>query len=120
MANTVAIALQLETTQVEAETVNVPMMPLHKLLACCYKHHRHAFAKRFAGSDGAIMTLFVWKGVEPNNPKLMAWAPALAQKHTYKTHCIPLALHGDGVPVFNRKRLYVINAVSLFGHWRQH
>ena len=34
MANTVALALPLETTQGEVETVNVPMMPLHRLLAC--------------------------------------------------------------------------------------
>ena len=45
----------------------------------------------------------------------MAWALALAQKHTYKTHCIPLALHGDGVPVTNGKSLYVIDAASLLG-----
>ena len=42
----------------EVETVNVPMMPLHKLLACCYEHHKHDFARRFAGLDGAIATFF--------------------------------------------------------------
>ena len=43
----------------------------------------------------------------------MAWAPALAQKPSHKTHCIPLALHGDVVPVIKGKSLYVISGVSL-------
>ena len=55
MANTVARALPLETMQGEVETYNVPMMPLHKLLSCGYEQRRHAFARRFAGSDGAIV-----------------------------------------------------------------
>ena len=93
--------------------MNVPMMPIHRLLACCYAHHRHALAKRSAGLDGAIVTFFT--GVEPSDPKLIAWAPALALKPSYKTHCIPLALHGDGVPVFKGKSLYVICGVSLLG-----
>jgi len=92
MANTVAMALPLEKTQGKVDTNNVPMMALHRLLACCYEHRRHAFARRSAGLDGAIVT-FCWKGVEPKDPKLMAWAPALAQKPIYKTHRIPLALH---------------------------
>jgi hypothetical protein len=45
----------------------------------------------------------------------MAWAPALAHKPSYNTHCMPLALHGDGVPLVKGKSLYVINAVSLLG-----
>ena len=73
----------------EVETVNVPMMPLHRLLACCYEHHRHAFARRCAGSDGAIVTFLFGKGVGPEDPKLMAWALALAQTPSYRTHCIP-------------------------------
>ena len=56
------------------------------------------------------------KGVEPEDPKLMAWAPALAQKPSYKTHCVPLALHGDGVPALECKSLYVISGVSLLGN----
>ena len=58
MANTVAMALALETTQGELETVNVLMLPLHRLLACCYEHHRRTFAIRFVGIDGAMMTFF--------------------------------------------------------------
>ena len=115
MANTVAMALPLETTQGGVETINVPMLPLHKLLACCYAHHRHAFARRFAGLAGTIVFVFLWKGVEPKDPKLMAWAPALAQKPSDTTHCISLALRGDGVPVFKGKSLYVISVVSLLG-----
>ena len=61
----------------------------------------------------------VWAGVEPSAPRLTAWAPDLAMKPGYKTHykthCIPLALHGDGVPVFKGKSLYVISGVSLLG-----
>ena len=45
----------------------------------------------------------------------MAWALALAQKPTYTTYCTPLALQGDGVPVFKGKSLYVISFVSLLG-----
>ena len=56
MANTVVMTLPMETIQGEVETVNVPMMPIHRLLACCYAHHKHAFANRFAGLDGAIAT----------------------------------------------------------------
>ena len=86
MANIVAMALPLETTQGEVETVNVPTMPLHRLLACCYEHHRHAFTSRFGGLEGAFVTFR--EGVEPDDPKLMAWALALAQKPSYRTHCI--------------------------------
>ena len=117
MPNTVAMALPLEVIQGEVETATVPMMPLHRLLACSYEHHRCAFARRFAGLDGAIVTF--WKGVEPADPKLMAWAPALAQKPSYNTHCNPLASHGDGVPVLSTKPL-CHQCCLLVGHWHQH
>ena len=45
----------------------------------------------------------------------MAWAPALEQKPSYRTHCIPSALHGDGVLVLKGKSFYVISVVSLLG-----
>ena len=107
------MALPLELTKGEVDTVTVPMMPLHRLLACCYEHHRNAFVQRFVGLDDAIVNF--WRGVEPEDPKLLAWAPFLAQKLNYRTHCIPLALHGDGVPVFKGKSLYVISGLSLLG-----
>jgi hypothetical protein len=113
MPHTVAMALPLELTKGEVDTVTVPMMPWHRLLACCCEHHRNAFVQRFVGLDDAIVNF--WRGVEPEDPKLLAWAPVLAQKPNYRTHCIPLALHGDGVPVFKGKSLYVISAVSLLG-----
>ena len=45
----------------------------------------------------------------------MAWASVLAQTPSYRTHCIPSALNGDGVPTIKGKSLYVISAVSLLG-----
>jgi hypothetical protein len=89
MPQAIAMTLPLQRTPGEVEPETLPMMPLHRLLACSYEHQRHAFAQRFVGLDGAIVNF--WKGVEPEDPKLVAWAPALAQKPNYKTHCIPLA-----------------------------
>ena len=68
MANAVAMALPLETTQGKVATVNVPMMPLHKLMAYCYEHHRHAFARRCVGLDGAIVTVVFEKVLSQKAP----------------------------------------------------
>ena len=113
MSNTVAMALPQQRAQGKVETANVPMIPLHRLLACCDEHHRQAFARRFVGLDGAIVILFE-SGVEPEDTKLMAWALALAQKPSYRTHCMPLALHGDGVPVVRKpKKAFMPSVLSL-------
>ena len=70
-------------------------------------------ARRFDGLAGAIVTFFFWKGVEPEDPS--SWHGHLLwhRNQVFRTHCIPLPLHGDGVPVVKGKSLYVISVVSF-------
>jgi hypothetical protein len=67
----------------------------HELFACMYTHHREAFVERLCGSTAGKVEAF-WRAMEthPNMP-----THPLRLRENYLTRCIPLSLHGDGVPV---------------------
>lgn len=76
------------------KTVHQVLLP-HQLLHVMYTHHRQAFVDRIlGGGDGKISEF--WTSMQ-NHPGY-AQHP-LSRRVDHKSRCIPIALHGDGVPV---------------------
>ena len=67
----------------------------HILFASIYRSYKDTWQKVICPSTAAVKAF--WKEmVDSGNPNL---TPELKKKTTFRSHCIPLCLHGDGVPV---------------------
>ena len=110
MPSTVGMTVPLKV-QDEVEMLDLPMMPMHRMVAHMHSHFPLEFGRRFAGPPGAIAGF--WSQVKATDPKWLAWQHALEVKPAFRSHCVPLALHGDGVPVFKGKSLYIVSGASL-------
>lgn len=67
----------------------------HELFAALYHNHRDAFTKRMLGGDPA--NIAKWWTAMHNHPGYVAHP--LKDRANHMQKCVPLALHGDGVPV---------------------
>ena len=67
----------------------------HILFASIYRSYKDTWQKVICPSTAAV-TAFWKEMVGSGNPNL---TPELKKKTTFRSHCIPLCLHGDGVPV---------------------
>lgn len=92
---------------------NMPLLPLHRLLAYMWVHWPQEFEARVSGGPGAVTEF--WGSVSGLDPRWQSWQPWLTPRRDFKEKCIPFALHGDGVPVFKGKSLNVISANSILG-----
>ena len=90
--------------------VGLEVLPVHRMVAFMFKHFPDEWALRFTGGAGAVSEF--WNNVREDDPKWEAWQGDLALRD-YKNKCIPLALHGDGVPVFKGKSLHIVSVNSL-------
>ena len=94
-------------------TVEVPLVPLHRMLSHMYEHWPAEFAKRVSGPPGALEEF--WSQVKEQDPVFQSWKPHLDKRRNWQQHCLPFALHGDGVPVFRDRSLNVWSANFLLG-----
>ena len=105
-----------------AEMVQLPYMPLHRLLAHMHEHWPAEWEAAVTGGNDAAREW--WMCIDKSSdPRWAAWRSALQQRALERgvplrdmlAKTIPLALHADGVKVFRRKSLMVLSAVSLLG-----
>ena len=83
----------------------------HVWLWFLFTHHRNEFFLRFCGcvESTATATLSAfWSNVHPADPR----RGPLFEAVNFATRCIPVGLHGDGVPC---TRTDSLNVTSLFG-----
>ena len=113
MPEPVPMTIPLKMDDDNVNIVDIPLLPLHRLFAHMAQHWPLEFEARVTGPPSALQDF--WNTVKPQDPKFVAWQGALQQRPEYKTKCIPLALHGDGVPVFKGKSMYIVGANSLLG-----
>jgi hypothetical protein len=80
-----------------------------------YTHYRHIFLKRFIGitteSQAAQRLSAFWNSVHPGDPRRCS----LFNKANFATRCVPLGLHGDGVPCTKRDTLDVCSVFGILG-----
>ena len=119
IANALAIAtgtwkryltLHISGDKVDTE---LPLMPLHRVWPCMFEQRKNIFDIRVRGPEGAIGDF--WTEVSITDPKWFAWPRLLSLRPMRRPHCTPYALHGDAVPVFKGKSLYVVSACSILG-----
>lgn len=106
--------VQVPMTKSVGAVANEPleMMPVHRMIAQLHKDYPKQFRKMFIGEEGALEKF--WDSLQCDDPRLHAYRTKLAQNPDHRRTCVPLALHGDGVPVFRGgKSLYVVSATSL-------
>ena len=72
-----------------------PMLLPHELFATMYEHHRERFIEVLCGGSLATIEMF-WQDVA-GTQKYASHPARLVPSHRKK--CIPIALHGDGVPI---------------------
>ena len=111
----VQMKLPLKTSPEEesVQVVELPLLPLHRMMAYMWEHWQSEFQLRLVGEDGAVEAF--WNNISPQDPRWATWHPFLQKRAGYKQKCLPLALHGDGVPVFRKKSLNVVSVNSLLG-----
>jgi hypothetical protein len=80
-----------------------------------YKYYPQVFFKRFIGvtteSQAAQRLSSFWKSVHPGDPR----RSSLFTKANFLTRCVPIGLHGDGVPCTKRDTLDVCSVFGLLG-----
>ena len=83
-------------------------LPPHKLISFLYHNFRYEFDTKLLGSTGAIAEF--WNGISQNDPRIVKLK---ADHPNYKSCCIPIVIHGDGVPCTNNHTLDTISFESL-------
>jgi hypothetical protein len=78
-----------------------------------FDQRKEIFDIRVTGPDGGIKDF--WTEVNTTDPKWLAWSSLLNLRPMFQSYCIPYALHGDAVPVFKGKSLYVLSACFVLG-----
>ena len=91
-----------------ARLLTQPYLPLHRVFAHMYAQCPAQFGKTWGDRAGASA---FWAGVRDDDPNAAQWSALLASKDLGAL--IPLAIHGDGVPVFRHKSLECWSANSL-------
>ena len=66
----------------------------HELFAALWLHHRSAFDKYILGGNSSNIRAF-WKTMPPR--------PGMESKAHWRDRCVPIGLHGDGVPIANTR-----------------
>ena len=79
----------------------------HKLFALIYEHHRENFTQAILGGSADRVRQF-WEKMAENHPGYAAHE--LRDRNDHMTRCVPLSLHGDGVPISGQGRTYARNA----------
>ena len=83
-------------------------LPPHKLASFLYDSFRPQFEAKVLGAPGALEEF--WSNVDVADPRLQK----LSRVHPdYMTTCIPIVLHGDGVPCTNNNTLDCLSWESL-------
>ena len=80
----------------------------HKLLSFMYDKFRPCFRQKILGNAGAMEEF--WSGIADDDPRLIQ----LVKDHPdYKKKCVPIIIHGDGVPCTNNHSLDAISFESI-------
>ena len=87
----------------------------HIWLWFMYTHHRPEFLLRFCGANTltkatARISKF-WSSVHPADPR----RSNLFNQANFATRCLPIGLHGDGVPCTKRNSLDVLTFFGILG-----
>ena len=75
--------------------IKVPYILASDILYTFYHFYREEFNRRFLGGSVAELKKF-WDGLRPDDPRLQAHP--LRRDSCFPTRCIPMGVHGDGVP----------------------
>ena len=98
MPHVIHASIPLVTPHTQAmQYMDLPIVPLHRMMAHMFEHWPQEFAARLAGKTGALEGF--GQNVRGADPRWLQWVPHLSARDDYLQHCIPIALHGDGVPV---------------------
>jgi hypothetical protein len=106
--------VQIPMTKSVGEVAFEPlqMMPVHRMIAVLHRHYPKQFKAMFLGDEGSVAAF--WDSLRGDDPRLQAYRGKLAEHPDHKTKCVPMALHGDAVPVFRgAKSMYIVSATSL-------
>ena len=80
-----------------------------------YANYRSVFFKRFIGiateSQSVQRLSSFWNSVHPGDPRRCS----LFTKANFATRCVPLGIHGDGVPCTRRDTLDVCSVFGILG-----
>ena len=83
-------------------------MPPHKLISFIYTNFEDEFKNHVLGDSGALAEF--WSGVQADDPRL----PQFVNDHPdYATTCVPMVLHGDGVPCTKNLTLDTLSLESF-------
>ena len=83
-------------------------MAPHKLMSFMYNNFKTAFQVKILGHNGAMDEC--WSNIADDDPRLIQ----LAKDHPdYKRKCVPIIIHGDGVPCTNNHSLDAISFESV-------
>lgn len=99
--------------------VQQPILWPHELFAAIYEHHPEGFVQRLCGGSQDNLAKF-WNAMK-HPPAHPAYAShPLAAMPGHEKTCVPIALHGDGVPIAGvgrswQKSLDVYSWCSLVG-----
>ena len=93
----------------------VSMILSHEHVASMYIANPAAFAKWARCTTGGIAAF--WDAIKPNDPR--SHGHLVFQQPGFRTHCIPLRLHGDGVPFGKRDRPKLGLPLAVFDGWRE-
>ena len=120
-ADCVKIPLQI----IKGEHTGTHILPHYymaprKLMSFMYNNFRTACQDKILGQDGAMGEC--WSNIADDDPRIIK----LAKEHPdYKRKCVPIIIHGDGVPCTNNHSLDAISFESIlakmgYGHNLQH
>ena len=109
----VQMSVPLKMDDDNVRVVDIPLLPFHRLVAHMHAHFPLEFETRIIGAPGQLQQF--WANVKEEDPRWIAWSEALRARGDYQSKCFPVAFHGDGVPVFNKKSMYIVSVNSLLG-----
>ena len=85
-------------------------MPIHVWLWWLYSYAYQAFLDRMVGPAGALLDF--WSKVDPADPRLEQIPRGKRRWEILSKFCIPIIIHGDGVPCTKRNSLEGISFQS--------
>lgn len=85
-----------------------PIMLPHEIMGSLYSHYPHAFQTWFSGEAGDIDSF--WSSIRNDDPRM--WEHPVQQIEGYRQHCVPLRIHGDGVP-FGKSVGHTLDVLSF-------
>ena len=98
----------LSSTDVAPRVVDFPILLPHELIASIYERYPEEFELRISGRPGKVEAF--WNEMRDNDPRI--FQHPIVHQADYDRFCIPLRLHGDGVP-FGKALGHTLDCTSI-------